>query len=327
VKLLLELSLECESLARAEAIAAAGALGTRAVPVLAEPGVLVLDTDADPVALAGRVGLCHHVDEWIASCSEADLDSCARAIDVDGPIRVRSTKVGERRVDLASQTRRLGAIMGKGRGVNLKSPKSDIRAVFTESVHLGKARASIERSSFEKRKNRFMPYVYPASLHPKFARALVNLTTVRSGGRLLDPFCGTGAILTEASMIGLRAIGSDFSERMIEGARRNLAHVHQKAQLHLCDVGKIADAVGGVDGIATDPPYGRSTSTDGERLPQLYDRAFKAFHEVLRRGSKVAIVVPDLNLLKDIEGFKMAATHQLWVHRSLTRNFCLLERL
>ncbi len=326
MKLLLELSLECESLARAEAIAAATSVGTKAITVLEEPGVLVLDTDADPVALASRLGLCHHVDEWMSTCNETDLVSCARAINVEGPIRVRSTKVGEKRVDLAFETRRLGAVLGKGRGVNLRSPKSDIRAVFTESVHIGKALASIERSSFEKRKNRFMPYVYPASLHPKFARALVNLTSVRSGGKLLDPFCGTGAILTEASMIDLRAIGSDFSEKMIEGAKRNLAHVHQNAELHLCDVGKIAEEVGEVDAIATDPPYGRSTSTDGEEISQLYKRAFRAFHEVLRKSAKASIVVPDLKLVGDIEGFRLVSTHQLWVHRSLTRNFCLLER-
>ncbi len=326
MKLLLELSLESESLARAEAIAAALALGTKATQLHAEPGVLVLDTDADPVALAARVGLCHHVSEWLSTCADDELESCASVMDVEGPIRIRSTKVGERRVDLAAETRRLGAIMGEGRGVDLRSPRTDIRAVFSDRAHIGRVMASIERSSFEKRKNRFMPYVYPASVHPKFARALVNLTSVRSGGRLLDPFCGTGAILAEASMIGLHAIGSDFSERMIEGAKKNLSHVHQEAELHLCDVGRIADIVGRVDGIATDPPYGRSTTTDGEGLADLYVRAFEAFHEVLGKGSKVAIVVPDMALLTGIEGFGLEAAHQLWVHRSLTRNFCLMVR-
>ena len=326
MKLLLELSMECESLARAEALAAASTLGSRAKPILMEPGVLVVDTDADPIALANRLGLCHHVDEWLSTSESDELESCARRIDVEGPIRVCSTKIGEMTIDLAGTTRRLGAIVGKTRGVDLSSPKSDIRVVFSEHAHIGRAMASVARAAFEKRKNRYMPFVYPASLHPKFARALVNLTMTTDGGRFLDPFSGTGAILVEASMIGLHAIGSDFSERMIEGSRRNLTHLKQEAELHLCDVGAIAEEIGEVDGIATDPPYGRSTSTDGEGLPQLYERAFKAFHDVLRKGAKVAVVVPDMNLLDEAKGFRIAGTHQLRVHRSLTRNFCVLER-
>lgn len=326
MKLLVELSMECESLARAEALAAASTLGSRAKPILVEPGILIVDTDADPIALASRLGLCHHVDEWFSSCEFSELESSASHLDLEGPIRIRSTKIGEITVDLANTTRRLGAIIGKARGVNLSSPKSDIRIVFSEHAHIGRAMASVERASFEKRKNRYMPFVYPASLHPKFARALVNLTMAERGGRLLDPFSGTGAILAEASMVGLHAIGSDFSERMIEGSRMNLAHLKQEAELHLCDVGAIESEIGQVDGIATDPPYGRSTSTEGERLPQLYERAFEAFHGVLKKGAKAAIVVPDLKLLEEARGFRITATHQLRVHRSLTRNFCVLQR-
>ncbi len=318
--------MECESLARAEALAAASTIGSKAKPVLTEPGVLVVDTDADPVALASRLGLCHHVDEWLSTCESDELESCAHRIDVEGPIRIRSTKVGEMTVDLAGATRKLGAIVGKTRGVDLSYPKSDIRVVFSEHAHIGRAMASIERAAFEKRKNRYMPFVYPASLHPKFARALVNLTMTASGEKLLDPFSGTGAILAEASLIGLHAIGSDFSERMIEGSRRNLAHLKQGAELHLCDVGAIEEEIGEVAGIATDPPYGRSTSTDGEKLPELYERAFKAFHGVLRKGAKVAVVVPQMELLDEAKGFRITGTHRLRVHRSLTRNFCVLER-
>ena len=318
--------MECESLARAEALAAALTLGSKVKPILMEPGVLIVDTDADPVKLANRLGLCHHVDEWLSTCEAGELESSARGLDIEGPIRVRSTKIGELKVDLAGATRRLGAILGKTRGVDLSSPKSDIRVVFSEHAHIGRAIASIERAAFEKRKNRYMPFVYPASLHPKFARALVNLAMTDYGGRLLDPFSGTGAILAEASMIGLHAIGSDFSDRMIAGSRTNLTYLKQDAELHLCDVGAIGREIGRVDGIATDPPYGRSTSTDGEGLPQLYARAFEAFYGVLRKGAKVAMVVPELKLLEVAKGFHIAGTHQLRVHRSLTRNFCVLER-
>jgi tRNA (guanine10-N2)-dimethyltransferase len=326
VRLLLELSMECESLARSEALAAAEALGDKAKVIHQEPGVLVIETKADPVVLARRLGLCHYVSEHLCSCSEDEISSRAKEIDVEGPIRVRSTKIGEVKADLAATTRMVGGIVGSSRGVDLHRPKSDIRVVFSDSVHIGRLAAAIDRASFEKRKNRYMPFFYPASLHPKYARALVNLTRVTQGSRLLDPFCGTGAILTEADMVGLDTIGTDLSEKMIEGARKNLAHVCAHAQLMVSDVGKIPDVVRRVDGIATDPPYGKSTSTKGEGIPQLYQRAFRAFSDVLAKGSHLAMVVPRPSLLEGADEFRLLDTHELWVHRSLTRNFCLLKK-
>lgn len=327
MKLLLELSMECESLARSEAISAAEALGGSPKVVSQEPGVLVIDTKADPIALVQRLGLCHFVSEWLSSCDGEELESQAREIDVDGPIRVRSTKIGGAKADLDGSTHLVGGILGKTRGVDLHHPRSDVRIVFSESAHVGKLLGTIDRSSFEKRKNQYMPFFYPASLHPKFARALVNLTRVRKGEKLLDPFCGTGAILAEADLIGLEAVGTDLSEKMIAGARKNLEHVGADASLIVSDVGRIADPVGRVEGIATDPPYGKSTSTKGESLPALYRRAFAAFSEVLDRGSYLAVVVPRASLLEDAERFDLAETHRLWVHRSLTRHFCVLRRI
>jgi tRNA (guanine10-N2)-dimethyltransferase len=327
VKLLLELSMECESLARAEAVSAARALGGNPRVLNEGPGVLVLDTSAEPVEFASRLGLCHHVGQWLSSCAPEDIEGCAEKIDVPGPVRVRSTKVGELSVDLASTARKVGAIVGRSRGVDLHRPTSDIRVVYTDKVYFARVLASINRSAFESRKNRYLPFIYPASLHPKFARALVNLAEVPAGGRLLDPFCGTGAIIAEASLVGLRSIGSDFSEKMIAGATRNLAHLRLEAELHLCDVGDISREVGAVSGIATDPPYGRSTSTEGEGIQELYARAFKSFGEVLDRGSRASIVVPDVKLLESADSFRLLETHPLRVHRSLMRNFCVLERV
>jgi len=327
VKLLLELSMECQSLARAEALSAAIALGGSPKVVREEPGVLVIETNADPGALGSRLGLCHYVSEWLASCEEGAVEETANGIEVEGPIRVRSTKIGERQLDLASTTRKVGAIIGKTRGVDLHRPATEIRVIFSDEAHFAGVISSIDRSSFEKRKNRYLPFVYPASLHPKYARALVNLTQVPEGGRLLDPFCGTGAILAEGSMIGLKTIGTDFSERMIEGSRKNLDHLRLSADLKLCDVGEIPHAIGRVDGIATDPPYGRSTSTDGEGIPELYRRSFDAFSETLKSGARISIVVPDVDLVRNQQGFRLLESHRLWVHRSLTRNFCVFERI
>jgi len=327
VRLLLELSMECESLSRAEAIAGAAALGGRPRVVDEEPGVLILDTDVDPKALASRLGLCHHVSEWLSSCVRGQVGKCAIELSVEGPVCVRSTKVGEQIVDLAATTRKVGAIIGRSVGVDLHRPKSDVRIVYSRKVHIGRLLGSVDRPAFEKRKNRYLPFTYPASLHPKFARAVVNLTRVPRPGRLLDPFCGTGAIVAEADAVGLEAIGSDFSETMIAGAEKNLSYLGLDADLHRCDVGDIPSVIGEVDGIATDPPYGRSTSTQGEGIEQLYQRSLVAFAEVLDVGSRAAMVVPERRLLNGAPEFELEESHELRVHRSLTRHFCVLRRI
>lgn len=320
--------MECESLARAEALAAARALGADASIVSTDQGVLVMETGVDPSELAARLGLCHFVGEWLGSCSQTDLEEFAAHVEVPGPIRIRSTKVGDIRLDLAGTSRKLGRIVGDRKGVDLHKPKSEIRVVFTEGkVHVGRTVGAVDRTSFERRKNRYMPFVYPASLHPKYARAMVNLTRVPRGGSLLDPFCGTGAIVAEAAIVGLKAIGTDFSDRMIEGTRKNLDHLGLKASLRICDVGSVKREVGKVDGIATDPPYGRSTSTKGESIPDLYKRAFATFHDVLDPGGKVVTAVTDPSLVGSVDGFNLLEKHPLWVHRSMTRNFCVLENV
>jgi len=60
-------------------------------------------------------------------------------------------------------------------------------------------------------------------LPPKLAQILINLASgPATSGRLLDPFCGTGTILQEAHLIGLKAYGTDLSSKMIAATKTNL---------------------------------------------------------------------------------------------------------
>lgn len=63
-------------------------------------------------------------------------------------------------------------------------------------------------------------------LPPKLARVIINLaaakTDPQSGAQVLDPFCGTGVILQEATMLGFTVTGSDIDPRMVEYSTKNL---------------------------------------------------------------------------------------------------------
>ena len=51
---------------------------------------------------------------------------------------------------------------------------------------------------------------YPAMMIPQVARRLLERHGTR-GGRLLDPYCGTGTSLVEASLFGMDAVGCDIN--------------------------------------------------------------------------------------------------------------------
>lgn len=63
---------------------------------------------------------------------------------------------------------------------------------------------------------------YPAMMIPQVARKLLERYGAR-GGWLLDPYCGTGTSLVEASMFGMNAVGCDINPlaRLIASAKTN----------------------------------------------------------------------------------------------------------
>ena len=65
-------------------------------------------------------------------------------------------------------------------------------------------------------------------LPPKLARLMLNLAG-SSPPTLLDPFCGGGTVLMEASLLGFRhLIGSDIDSKQMEGSRQNLDWLAQE---------------------------------------------------------------------------------------------------
>ena len=53
-------------------------------------------------------------------------------------------------------------------------------------------------------------HTYPAMMIPQIARKLLNQHGVE-GGWLLDPYCGTGTSLVEASLFGMHSVGCDIN--------------------------------------------------------------------------------------------------------------------
>jgi len=165
-------------------------------------------------------------------------------------------------------------------------------------------------------------------LPPKLAQILINLSEAEKGGVLLDPFCGSGTILTEAALMGFKdLVGCDNSEKAIEDTRRNVEFLisnfkpaclacasksgrsnpnlkisNDEIKLTKCDVRKLSQCVtqNSVDTIITEPYLGPSRMKFTENnikkvaqeLEQLYHQAFIEFEKVLKSDGRVVMIWP-----------------------------------
>ena len=76
-------------------------------------------------------------------------------------------------------------------------------------------------------RDRQNPYITPRQgmLPPKLARIMVNLalgSRTTADTTFLDPFCGSGTLLSEARLLGLSTIGTDLSADQVKGTIDNL---------------------------------------------------------------------------------------------------------
>ncbi|MEM3250590.1 MAG: N-6 DNA methylase, partial [Thermoplasmata archaeon] len=201
--------------------------------------------------------------------------------------------------------------------VNLKNPEIKLLLIHMDKYYL----AINERidPDFNHRINEKRPFRTNLTLKPKMARMLVNLARVKKGDRIIDPFCGSGSILIEASLMDIISYGIDSSRKMYHGCRMNLMHFGIEPKVYLGDVSKALE-LGKFNAVVTDPPYGRGSSTNKENIESLYSRSFQIFRKIVDDGY-ISLMLPDerfIDLAKDY--FKINEKYEMRVHRSLVRH-------
>ena len=326
-----ELSGEHESLPRCEAIALVEIFSDRYREQSYLDQCLIVEAEGlDVRALGDRLAMTHRIIEVMAIC-EADLEDLARSVallslpDESYRIRARRIKNASPRADAVEHE--IGRVLlGKGIRADLKSPNIELRAVITSGkIILGVEVARIDRSSFEARRPHLKPFFHPGVLMPRMARSLVNLTQIRAGERLLDPFAGTCGILVEACLMGIECLGIEAQGRLVKGAICNLENMN--CALVLGDAKRLALKDASIYGAVLDIPYGRSARILASSKEDLLKESLSELFRVIRPGRRMVIVADGpIDFQISNAGFRVIQSHLDRVHRSLIRHIFLCQR-
>ncbi len=301
--------------------------------------VLVVESDADPRELSRRLGMTHWIGENFGVCDpDILMDVIASSDLIDFlpqsesiAVRVKRIKNHLSEIDTQGTAEKVADwILGEyDYEVDLEHPENEVVILLTEDeCVVSVLRAEVDRSGFEDRSPSKRAAEHPTTMQPNLARAMVNLARTPGDGKFLDPFCGIGGILIEAGLVGAEVIGADINSEMLSGARENLKENGLRS-FELIEKDARNLDVDGVDAIATDPPYGRQSSTGGSDPEDIYRDIFPVFADILPVGRYLCIGAPsevDLEKISSGLPFDLQGKHSQRVHKSLLRNIYVFER-
>jgi tRNA (guanine10-N2)-dimethyltransferase len=325
------LSGEHDTLPKSEALALLGIFSTRFNELYLLDRCLIIQADhLDVVSLGSRLAMTHSVIEVLAIC-DSRIESLAEAArEMDIPIqryRIRAKRL-QRAVLFGVEAERVVGreLLKRGFKVDLKNPKLDLKAIITEGkIILGIEIAQPDRGAFEARRPHLKPYFHPGVLMPRMARALVNISQVRYGDWILDPFSGTAGILVEACLVGIKGVGIDVQRMLIRGARTNLDGLD--CSLIIGDAKRLPIASSSIDSVVLDMPYGKSAIIEAESKEALLNESIAELFRIIKPGRRIVIVADQsIEFQAETAGFKIIERHEDRVHRSLTRHIIVCYR-
>jgi tRNA (guanine10-N2)-dimethyltransferase len=208
----------------------------------------------------------------------------------------------------SSLERQVGAILAKrwSSKVSLSNPQVTVYLIITDSEkYLGYVDSQVMSVHPKK------IIKHPHEIDIKLARCMVNLSQLKEGNVICDPFCGTGTILLEAESMGIHSIGIDFDKIMCKITKKNLAANGFDSRVINSGYEKIQDIMGEIDGIVTDLPYGISSRSSISPKKLLQD-----FISIIPKRKKLVMVYKKG---LEVDGMVKAKKYEIYRHKSLTR--------
>ena len=319
------LSGEHESLPRSEALSLVSIYSSSFKEIFFLDQCLIVQAhDLDVAALERRLALTHSVIDVLTICDPllGSLKAAAKNICIqDKRYCVRAYRIKQAVLPTDQVERAIGSVLKeKGFKADLENPELYLKAIITEKkLVIGIEVARPNRRVFEARRPHLKPFFHPGVLMPRIARALVNISQVCPGEKLLDPFSGTAGILVEACLLGVKGIGVDVQEMLIRGAKANLQGLD--CSLILGDAKRLPFSHLSIDSAVLDVPYGKSAIIEADTKETLINDSLSELFRVIKLGRRM-VIVADRDIRSNISeaGFEILEHHQSRIHRSLTRH-------
>ncbi|RLE66890.1 MAG: hypothetical protein DRJ38_00640 [Thermoprotei archaeon] len=211
--------------------------------------------------------------------------------------------------------------------VRFKSPDYVLCGILCNNMFsFGILLKTIKRGIFLNRSPRKRPFFISSALDVFTARVMVNLAGTSSGSVILDPFAGTGGILIEAGLTDHDVLGFDVKKRVLKGCLKNLTtYIRSERIMGIVQADSLRLPLRDncVDAIVTDPPYGRSSTTLGRSLPNIYNYFLPKARRILKPKGKLVILYPHKlsNYVEERikQEFRVEGKHLIKVHKNLLR--------
>ncbi|MDP2736172.1 MAG: DNA methyltransferase [bacterium] len=154
-------------------------------------------------------------------------------------------------------------------------------------------------------------------LPPKLAQIMINLSGAKLEDTILDPFCGSGTVITEAALMGFKnIIGSDISNRAISDTKKNVEWIIENFKLEIACPASHCEGGGNlklyqqdacnlsqkikpqsIDAIVAEPYLGPQNSgfeisKVAKELERLYSKSLMEFNKILKPGGKIVMIWP-----------------------------------
>ncbi|MFH1661594.1 MAG: DNA methyltransferase [Candidatus Falkowbacteria bacterium] len=144
-------------------------------------------------------------------------------------------------------------------------------------------------------------------LPPKIAQIMINLSQAKLDDNILDPFCGSGTILTEALLMNYKnLIGSDSSQKAIDDTKKNINWIIKNYKLRIMNYELINNnstqiskfiKPNSINAIITEPYLGPQRGKIDikktiHELEQLYSKSLEEFKKVLKKDGRVVMIFP-----------------------------------
>lgn len=160
-------------------------------------------------------------------------------------------------------------------------------------------------------------------LPPKLALIMLNLSQAPKRGIILDPFCGSGTILSEAALQGYQNIvGTDNSSKAVSDSKKNIEWIEKKFkvqsslqaggqakfEIFQTNVKQLSKKIkpSSIDAIITEPYLGpQRAKIDLKKiipeLNQLNTNALKEFYKALKPNGRVVMIWPEFHITRDVK--------------------------